>query len=159
MIKKLIIIFCLNIISSFVFAQNEQELGQTIQINARLHSFVGKPSWLLIIRDVDNNRTIPYLFDFKRGTNFWLAFTYSRNYLITVSNLQFSPYSRDPYKIKKIKDFCHLESHGRIIRGKSMSVTIKGHLSPNQDTFSCHISKYTDGNFTITPANPDEETD
>ncbi|OGT36820.1 MAG: hypothetical protein A3F11_08530 [Gammaproteobacteria bacterium RIFCSPHIGHO2_12_FULL_37_14] len=155
---KYTILCLMMILLSFTksFAEDNEGLGQTIQIYTRLHTFVGKPSWLLIIRDVDTNQNIPYLFDLKRGTNFWVAFTYSRNYLITVSELQFSPYRRDPYTVKKIKNFCQLESWGHIVRGKSYYVTISGNLTPNADTYTCHVSKYTDANFTIvTPESMD----
>lgn len=126
---------------------DENELGQTIQIYTRLHSFVGKPSWLLIIRDLDHNQNIPYLYEFKRGDHFWLAFTFGRNYLIQVSNLKFNPYRY------KINNFCQLESAGRVIRGESLSIMITGDLSPNTDTFNCHVLKYTDSNFTIVNPN------
>lgn len=125
----------------------EDGLGQTIQIYTRLHSFVGKPSWLLIIRDLDNNQNIPYLYDITRGDNFWLAFTYGRNYLITVSNLKFDPYMR------KINNFCNLESNGAIIRGESLYITINGDLSANTNTYTCNVMRFKDSNFSI--ANPD----
>ena len=124
-------------------------VGQTIQIYTQLHSFIGRPSWLLIIRDIDHNQNLPYLFDFNRGDNFWVAFTYGRNYVITVSNLQFAPYREWPYKTRKINNFCQLESNGRINKGQSMYITIKGDLTPNAGTFSCYVSKYPDTNFTI----------
>lgn len=131
-------------------AQSDQDvLGQTIQINTRLHSFTGKPSWLIVIRDLDHNQNIPYIFDVKQGKNFWLAFTYGRNYLIKISNLQFSPYREDPYRIKRINNFCHLESRGRIIRGQSLIITIEGELSPNTNTFTCHVTEFPESNFTI----------
>ena len=129
---------------------DDDGLGQTIQIYTRFHSFVGKPSWLLIIRDLDHGQNIPYLYDIKRGDNFWLAFTFGSNYLITVSNLQFGPYPR------KINNFCNLESNGQIIRGQSLYITINGDLSPNTNTFSCHVLKYADSNFTIVTPKQDQ---
>lgn len=153
--KKIVLIAILFLHASNCFADDDG-LGQSLQIYTRLQRFVGVPSWLLIIRDVDKNQNIPYIFDFKTGNNFWVAFTYSRNYLITVSELQFSPYRRDPYYTKKIKNFCQLESNGQIIRGKSFYITINGNLTPNTDTFTCHVSKYSDANFTIAPSNPEE---
>ena len=153
MLKKIIIYLGISIsslMSSLSFAQmDENPLGQTIQIYTRFHSFVGRPSWLLMIRDVDHNENIPYVFDIRRGTHFWVALTYGRNYLITASNLQFSPYGRNPYKTKKIRNFCNLESHGRIIRGKSLYITINGDLTPNTNTYTCYVSKYADSNFTL----------
>lgn len=143
------VLFFLGCVIPVSNAQENDGLGQTIQINTRFHSFVGKPSWLLIIRDIDHGQNIPYLYDISKGDNFWLAFTYGRNYLITVSNLQFSPYRYNPYGTKKINDFCHLESNGRIIRGESMIITINGDLSPETDTFTCHVLKYTDSHFIV----------
>ena len=131
-------------------------LGQTIQIYTRFHSFVGKPSWLLMIRDLDHGQNIPYLYDIRKGNNFWLAFTYSRNYLISVSNLQIETYKSrfNKFKLYKIHDFCNLESDGRIIKGESMYITIEGNLTPNTGTFTCHVSKYLDTNFAIASPNP-----
>ncbi len=148
------ILFCLA--ASGAYAQMESDgLGQTIQIHTFLHSFVGKPTWTLIIRDIDHNQNVPYLFDVTSGENYWVALTYGRNYLITVSNLKIETYRerRNTYKQYKLNDFCHLESNGRIIRGESMYITIEGDLSPNTNTFSCHVLTYPDGNFSI--ANPD----
>lgn len=127
--------------------------GQTIQITTRFHSFVGKPSWLLVIRDLDHDESVPYLFDITRGEDFWVAFTYGRNYLITASTLQIESYKswRNSYKNYKIHNFCNLESHGRIQRGESMFVTITGDLSPNTDTYTCNILKFTDANFVVVP--------
>lgn len=126
-------------------------LGQTIQIYTRFHSFVGQPSLLIIIRDLDHDQNIPYVFDITRGDNFWLLFTYGRNYLISVSNLQISTYKSryNDFGEYKINDFCHLESHGRISRGESMTITIDGDLSPNPNSITCHITKYQDSNFSV----------
>lgn len=128
-------------------------LGQVIQIYTRFHSFIGKPSWLIIIRDLDNGQNVPYLFDITRGDNFWILFTHSRNYLITASNLQISSYKQqcNDYDLYRINDFCHLESHGRIIRGESMYITIDGDLSPYANTVACHISTYPDSHFSVAP--------
>lgn len=129
----------------------DNNLGQVIQINTRFHSFVGQPSWTLIIRDIDHNQNMPYLFDITRGDNHWVVFTYGRNYLITVSRLQMATYQSrcNTYKQYRMNDFCQLESHGRIVRGESMYITIEGDLSPYTNTFSCQISTYPDANFFI----------
>lgn len=129
-------------------------LGQTIQIYTQLRSFVGRPSWLLIIRDIDHNQNIPYLYDFTQGDNFWLALTYGHNYLIEASTLQFAPYHRNPFTTRVIHDFCHLESHGRIQRGESMYIMLKGNLAPGCHTYSCSVSKYLDDNFNIYNEDP-----
>lgn len=125
-------------------------LGQTIQINARFDQVVGKPQWLLIVRDLDHGQVIPYLFDVTPGEHFWVAFTYSRHYLITASTVHF-----EPYRERHLNDFCQLESHGRIIRGQSLYVTVEGRLSPNVEGFRCDVSRYADAPFTVTAV--DEE--
>lgn len=152
---KLIGLTLLGLISFYsypLYAQSDS-LGQSIQIYTRLHSFVGRPSWLLVIRDIDNGQNIPYVYDFYHGNNFWLAFTFSRNYLITASTLSFSPYSRDPDKTKVIHNFCHLESQGLISHGQSLTIQISGDLSPNPSTFICNVARYNDSNFYIAQPN------
>lgn len=126
-------------------------IGQTIQVSTRFHSLVGKPSWLVIIRDLDHNQNIPYVFDIKKGENFWVLYTYGRHYLITVSELQISTYQSryNTFRRYKVKNFCHLESNGRIQRGTSMYITINGDLTINRDTYSCHVSSYADPSFTV----------
>lgn len=151
-IKIHFILFIQLIFVPIVCLAQEDSLGQTIQINTRFHSFMGRPSWLLIIRDVDKGQNIPFQFDITRGENFWVAFTSSRNYLITVSTLSFSPYRRNPYGVKEIKNFCNLESHGRIIRGQSITVQLQGDLTPDTNTFVCTVSRYQDTSYyTVTP--------
>ena len=143
------------------YAQDDDGLGQTIQIYTRFSSFIGKPSWLLIIRDLDHGQNIPYLFEIRKGDNFWIAFTYSRNYLVSVSNLQIETYRSRYNKFKnyQINDFCNLESAGRIIRGESLYITINGDLSPDRETYTCNVSRYPDGNFTVvTPSESDSDT-
>jgi len=144
------ILLCIT--SPLSYAQIDDDgIGQTIQIYTRFHSFVGNPSWTLIIRDIDHDQNIPHLFDIARGENHWVVFTYSRNYLITVSRMQIETYrSRyNKYKNYRLNNFCHLESHGKISRGQSMYITIEGDLSPDTHTFSCSVATYPDGNFYI----------
>lgn len=146
---NLFLLSCL--FSMSAYAQTDDGLGQTIQIYTRFHSFVGKPSWLLIVRDLDHGDNIPYLFDITKGNNYWVAFTFSRNYLISASHLQISSYQPrfNEYRNFRINNFCDLESEGRIIRGKSIYITIDGDLSPYSDTYTCNVSEYADTNFTI----------
>lgn len=127
----------------------EDGIGQTIQIYTRLTSFTGRPSWLLVIRDIDHNQNIPYLYDFYKGDNFWMALTYGHNYLVVASTLQFAPYRADPYRTRTIHNFCGLESQGRIIRGQSLYITISGKLTPDTNTFDCNVLRYADSNFTV----------
>lgn len=137
----------LSLVTTATYAQPEDShLGQVIQINTRLRSFVGQPKWVLEIRDVDNNKTIPYFFDITRTNNHWTIFTYGRNYLIIASRIQMPSYSSNTNKYKnyRVKNFCQLESNGRIIKGLSMQINIKGDLSPNSNTYTCQISTYSD---------------
>ena len=127
----------------------EDGIGQTIKIHTHLDSFIGRPSWLLMIRDIDHNQNVPYVYDFTDGNNFWLAFTYSRNYLIIASTLQFAPYKANPYRTRTIRNFCGLESSGRINRGISIHVTLTGNLTPDTNTFQCNVLRYADTNFTV----------
>lgn len=118
--------------------------GQVIKVNTRFRSFIGKPSWLIVVRDLDKGENIPYLFDIDRGENFWLIFTMGRDYLIVASEMQISTFrSRyNTYGLHKINDFCHLESHGRIIHGESMEVSITGNLTYDPSTVQCHVTRY-----------------
>jgi hypothetical protein len=136
-------------VSLRVFAQAEDGVGQTIQITTRFHSLAGKPSWLLEIRDLDHDQNIPYIYDITQGDNFWLVFTYGHHYLITASTMQFAPYRSNPYRTKVTHDFCHLESHGTIARGESLSVNISGDLSPNTGGYTCNVTRFKDSNFSV----------
>ena len=155
--KKLALFFILSCaVSLYAEVSHAQGdgVGQIIQINTRFRSFVGRPSWLLIIRDLDHDQNIPYVFDVNRGQNTWTAVTYSHNYLISVSNLQFSPYHNYPnrmypYTSAKINNFCHLESNGHIYRNESIYVTLSGNLTPNTNTYTCHVSRHKEPNFVV----------
>lgn len=147
LIKKIIAYIILCLTTSISYAQPDEkidELGQTIQINTRLHAFIGKPIWTLIIRDIDHGQNIPYIFDIRKGGNHWIALTHGRNYLITASRVQIETYwSRyNKYKNYRINNFCNLESNGKIIRGRSMYITIEGILSPYTNTYTCHLSSW-----------------
>lgn len=137
----------MGVCATCVYAEEDGDgIGQTIQINTRLRSFVGKPSWLIIVRDVDHGQNIPYMFDIRTGDNAWVIPTYSNNYLITVSNMQFAPYRFYPYRMypytsARINNFCHLESR-HIHRNESLSITIEGKLTPNTNSFSCHVTHF-----------------
>lgn len=137
--KKMLIMMGLSTIistSALAVPPPSDGFGETIQIHTNLRTFVGKPSWLLIIRDLDHNQNIPYLYDFTRGSNYWVALTYGVNYEITVSEMTFNPYDR------KIKNFCNLRSMGAIQRGTGMDIRISGDLSPNTNTYTCTVTKH-----------------
>jgi hypothetical protein len=118
--------------------------GQNIQIHTQLSAVVGKPRWLLIIRDIDHQQMIPYVFEVQKKDNFWVAATQGKHYLITVSQLQIETYQSSSNRFKKFKtnNFCSLESNGRIHRGDSITVNITGKLSPRPETYHCQINIY-----------------
>jgi hypothetical protein len=144
-VTGLVAAMCLT--STLSFAETNQSSGQSIQITANLHSFVGKPTWLLMIHDLDHDINIPYLYDFTQNVNSWMAFTNGSNYVITSSEMTFPPSER------KIRNFCNLESRGSTHHKVSMQVTITGVLSPRTDKFTCKVLKYADANFTIATPN------
>src|SRR5258707_511785 len=109
--KLLIVIFAFFLsCSGLSLAHADDDFGQMIEINTNFHSFIGKPSWLIMIRDVDHNENFPYLFDIKRGENYWVAPTHSRNYLITASTLKINTYQSrtNIFKQYQIRNFCNL---------------------------------------------------
>lgn len=121
-------------------------LGQLIHINTRFSSLVGRPSWLIVIRDIDHGQNLPFIYDITRSENAWVLATSGRNYEILASTLQFAPYRYDVknnrYTQRTVNNFCGLESRGRIIRGESMTITVSGRLTPNTNTFSCNVLRY-----------------
>lgn len=123
-------------------------LGQTIQIYSQLEDIIGKPAWLIIIRNVDTGAVTPYLYDFYDRQNFWPIFTLASNYTITVSQLTF-----DPYNVT-INNFCELQS--QFFKDVSLAITIQGRLTPDPRTFSCHVLKYPSTTFTITEQGPSD---
>ncbi len=162
LIKRILSVFILLGVSlTSAFAQDNIEtigrdgLGQTIQINMNLTGVTGKPTWLITIRDVDNNQNVPYMFDITKDNHYWLLFTYGRNYLISASDMQITKFSEryNDYRSYQIHDFCNIESHGRISRGESMSIWITGELTPNMDKIHCQVNRFNDPNFHVAPAN------
>jgi len=115
-------------------------LGETLQVSTHFKSITGKPTWLLIVREVETGRVLPYQFDIRNNDNFWLAFTSGHSYRVTASNLSFGPFA-------KIKNFCNLEDG--IINGESYFVTLTGDLTPDPTRFRCKIIKYKDLPFPI----------
>lgn len=148
MINKLVGTCLLCLLLPLASFADDGDLGQVLQINTDLCSLRANASWLLIIRDVDRGINIPYVYDFQNLQNYWMALTRSRNYLITVSQMQMYTYNlRDnTYHKYVIKNFCGLESNGRIIRGNSISIRISGDLKPYPDTLTCIVSQYPDLN-------------
>ncbi len=115
------------------FAYADEGVGQTIQISTYFHSVQGKPTWLLILRDVDSGRVLPYVYDIRNNDNFWIALSWERNYRITVSKVSWGPFAT-------INNFCHLEDG--VISGKSMIVRLRGDLTPVRNTAKCDVLEY-----------------
>lgn len=134
-------IVCIFVLLTQMYPVFGQSAMHTIEIRTRFSSFIGKPSWLLTIRDIDTGVSHPYLFDIQKGENYWVLPIYGHNYLITISNLRISSYDAylNQYKKYETKDFCHLESRGHIIRGKSAFITIDGRLSKNTNGYRCTV--------------------
>jgi hypothetical protein len=113
----------------------DNSLGEVIHIYTQFRYFVGKPTWLLIIRDVETGAVTPYVFDIRNNENYWIAFTYGHSYRVTVSNLKFGTYSQ-------IQNFCGLEDG--ILSGASMYMTLKGVLTPDPKTMKCFVHVFKD---------------
>lgn len=111
----------------------QSPLGQVLQISTHFTSLIGKPTWLLIVRDEETGLVSPYIFDIRNNDNYWVAFTFGRTYRVTSSSLKFGPYA-------KITNFCNLENG--IISGKSYWVTLSGVLTPDVNTVKCRLIKY-----------------
>lgn len=107
--------------------------GETIQIYTEFHSVIGKPSWLLILRDMNTGQVLPYLYDIRNNYNFWLALPMSHNYRVTVSTLTWGPFA-------VIHNFCHLQDG--ILSWRSLNVTLKGNLTPDRHDSHCYIQSY-----------------
>lgn len=124
-------------------AQGSLANTETLQIYTNFKTFIGKPTWLLVLRDVQTGLVSPYVFDIRNKNNFWVAFSYGHSYQITASTLTFG-------KFAVIHNFCGLENG--ILPGISLYLTLTGILTPDKNTISCHIESYQNLNFTI--ANP-----
>jgi hypothetical protein len=121
-------------------AKAQSSLGQVLQINTHFQEIYGKPTWLLIVRDVDTGIVSPYLFDIRQNNNFWIAFTFGHSYRVVSSSLTFNHSA-------KIDNFCNLEDG--ILAEQSMYITLTGILAPDPSRLVCHIIKYADINFTV----------
>jgi hypothetical protein len=130
----------LSLVSIACAAETIRPQSQTLQINTQFRSFVGKPQWVLIVRDVQTQEVFPYLFEIKNNDNFWVAFTPGRSYRVTASSLKFGPYA-------KVRNFCRLENG--ILDGTSMIITLTGTLTPSSADYKCRVMKYNNVPFTI----------
>jgi hypothetical protein len=137
-VSRLLLVWVCFDFFSFAFAQNP--LGQTLQVSTNFRSVIGKPTWLLVVRDIESGQIIPYLFEIREKQNFWIAFTYGRSYRVTISKLVFGPFA-------EINNFCRLENG--IMDGKSIIVTLSGTLTPDPSSFKCYAKPYQDSYFTI----------
>jgi hypothetical protein len=116
-----------------VKAESLNPFGQTLQISTHLSALVGKPTWLIMLRNVDTGEVLPYLYDVREYDNFWIALSFGRSYRIEASNMQWGSNI-------VIRNFCHLE--GGVFTNKSFIITLSGKLSPNQNLSHCDVIKY-----------------
>jgi hypothetical protein len=140
MIKK--VLFALSFLFFLSPIHAQETVAQTLSIYTHFKSVVAKPTWLLVLRDVDSGQVLPYVFDIRENDNFWVAFSKEHNYRITASILKFPPYAT-------INNFCGLESG--ILTGKSMYIILKGTISPDPRTSKCYVTKFNQQQFTIVP--------
>jgi hypothetical protein len=144
------------ILSSWIWTNNAlaiiQDPGATLQISTHFSSFVGRSSWLIVIQDLDHGQNIPFLYDIKKPDNYWLAFTSGRHYRILASTLRIHTHgtNQNRYQQYTIKNFCNLESNGRIIRNQSIYIRLTGDLTSNRETIDCGVSRFTNAEFNIT---------
>jgi hypothetical protein len=138
---------CLGLFAIATAAAQNNPFGQSFQINTYLKSYVGQPTWVIIVRDEDNGQVLPYQFYFSELNNFWIGFTFAHSYRVIVSDLQFGP----PNAI--IHNFCHLQDG--ILDRQSISVTLQGDLTPNRHTSQCHVMRYKNYSFPIANSNDD----
>lgn len=117
----------------FPYANAGSYPGQMLQINTHFDAVVGKPTWLLIIRDNESERVIPNLFDMKANDT-WVIPLMTQSYKITVSKLTFEP------STTVINDFCHILNKNHT--NKSMYITLSGKLSPDLHSIKCDVASY-----------------
>ena len=128
----LVLCFFLYGISALLYA--DELPAQRLHIYTQLDDIVGKPSWLLELRDVTSGRVLPYLFDIQKNTNVWVAFSKERAYRVVASIVTFGPYA-------KIYNFCGVQDG--ILVGKSMHINIHGILSPNARSIRCKVTQFS----------------
>ena len=138
---------CIIFLAIFFLKANAQTAEQTLQIRTHFQQQIGNPTWLVIIRDMQNGRLFPYLFDIRQKDNFWVAFSNSRVYRVTVSQLKFDSFA-------VTNNFCDLEN--TVMDGKSIFITLTGILSPDSSKINCHVLRYRDVPFPIA-TDTDEE--
>lgn len=97
-------------------------------------TMIGKPSWVIVLRDRDTGITEPYLFDFRKGDNFWIALSPAKQYEVTISNLRFHPFPAE------FKNFCGLEK--KKLNNQSISLELTGKLTPQRHTLKCKWMQY-----------------
>jgi len=120
------------------YAQNG--IGQTIQIYTHLKSILGKPEWLIELRDMNSGRVLPYVYEIRNNDNFWIAFSTEHSYRVVASTLKFGIYASIP-------NFCHIEDG--VLSGKSMFITLYGHITPDPRTSKCFVRVFKNMPFNV----------
>jgi hypothetical protein len=134
--KRMLILLLLCLGTSYAWANGF--MGQNLQINTHFRNILGKPTWLLILRDIDNNQVLPYIYDIEEKNNFWIAFTYGHTYQVTASTIRFLSGA-------EFANFCNLEHN--IFHDQSMFVTVSGDLTWNRQKSVCRVRKFKSSGF------------
>lgn len=137
MLKKLLSICC---VLCYVSSIHAEKIAQTLSIYTDFKCIVGKPTWVVELRDIESGQVLPYLFDILDNKNYWLAFSKEHSYRVVASVLKFGPY-------KTINNFCGLESC--ILTGKSMYINVSGIISPDMRQTKCKVIKFKQEQFTV----------
>lgn len=140
--QKLLALFSLIITTLSAHADNP--FGETLQIYTHFRAVLGKPEWVLILRDVESGQVLPYLFDIRNDENYWVAFSFGHSYRVVSSSLKFGVYAN-------IKNFCHLEDG--VLTGQSMQINLSGVLTPDPNSIKCNVIKFRGLPFTIVNQN------
>ena len=105
-----------------------------IQIESRLQTIKNYPSWLILLRNVDDGSVVPWQYDFR--TPYWLVFPEGHDYQVIASEMSFNG-------TQVLHNFCNLQDG--ILSNKSMQIVLYGNLVPASETLRCHVIRYANG--------------
>lgn len=138
-IIKLGLLSSLFFLSPLAQAQLEQ-IKHIIEIHTKLTSIVGRPTWLIVLRDMNSGHILTFMYDFILYENDWVAYSKNRKYRVVSSSLKFGPDI-------VINNFCGIQDG--ILEGTSMYITLIGAITPDPTTAKCKVLKYNDVGFTV----------
>lgn len=138
------VIIFLSVLLFTFSAWADNPFGETLQIYTHFRLVLGKPEWVLILRDAESGQVLPYVFNIRNNENYWVAFSFGHSYRVVSSSLKFGTYA-------VIHNFCHLENG--ILTGQSMQINLKGVLTPDPNSIKCSVIKFRGLPFTIVNQN------